>query len=175
MFSCAGRKEGRGCHARDAIEAYGVKRSASVTGFVLAEGTHQTDVFSANFHRYELISMTQGGRVPDVTTCWRCDLLTSRPAEGSRPATPSIGGPPQARLQQLPGLPSACSSRDVRARALARPPVSTAVGAVRCLVLLLLLLLLLLVRRLVNMPGTSLHRHPLGVLLQRREWQERSL
>ena len=54
-------KEGRGCHARDAIEAYGVKRSASVTGFVLAEGTHQTDVFSANFHRYELTSMTQGG------------------------------------------------------------------------------------------------------------------
>ena len=29
------------------LKAYGVKRSASVTGFVFAEGTHQTDVFSA--------------------------------------------------------------------------------------------------------------------------------
>ena len=26
-------KEGRGCHARDAIKAYGAKRSASVTGY----------------------------------------------------------------------------------------------------------------------------------------------
>ena len=43
--SILGRKEGRGCHARDAIKAYGVKTSASVTGFVLAEGTHQTDSF----------------------------------------------------------------------------------------------------------------------------------
>ena len=57
-----GRKEeGRGCHARNAMKAYGVKRSASVTGFVLAEGTHQTDVCLANLHRYELVSMTQGG------------------------------------------------------------------------------------------------------------------
>ena len=36
-------KEGRECHARDATEAYGVKSSVSVTNFVLAEGTHQTD------------------------------------------------------------------------------------------------------------------------------------
>ena len=42
------------------MKAYGVKRSAYVTGFVLAEGTHQTDVFLANFRRYELRSMTRG-------------------------------------------------------------------------------------------------------------------
>ena len=38
-----------------------VKKSASVTGFVLAEGTHQTDVFSANFDRYGPYLMTTGG------------------------------------------------------------------------------------------------------------------
>ena len=54
-----------------------VKRSASVTGFVLAEGTHQTDVFSAYFDRYGPISMTTGG-VPDATTCCAALLLTSQ-------------------------------------------------------------------------------------------------
>ena len=97
-----------------------------MTGFVLAEGTHQTRCLFGEFQFRNIdISLTTGGRVPDVTTCCAAPLLTSRPAEGSRPAPPRLVCPPKARLQQLPGLPG-------RMPYLARPSLSTAVGAVGC-------------------------------------------
>ncbi len=101
-----GRK-GRECRARYSQKRLlRVKSSALVTGFVLAEGTHQTRCLFGEFQFRNIdISLTTGGRVPDVTTSLRCALLTSRPAEGFRPAPPRLVCPPKARLQQLPGPP----------------------------------------------------------------------
>ncbi len=74
LSDCSGLRKGRECRARySQYWLLRVKSSALVTGFVLAEGTHddhQTRCLFGEFQlRYIDVSLTTGGRVPDVTTC----------------------------------------------------------------------------------------------------------
>ncbi len=86
---------GRECRARYSQKRLlRVKSSALVTGFVLAQGTHQTRCLFGEFQFRNIdISLTTGGRVPAATTSLRCALLTSRlrrPAEGFKPMLGNI-------------------------------------------------------------------------------------
>ena len=85
------RKEG--CRARYSQKwLIGVKRSALETRFVLAEGTHQSRCLFGEFLAIWIHIYDYRGRSltsPLAALRW---LLTSRPAEGSKPAPPRLLG-----------------------------------------------------------------------------------